>query len=55
LRGKRTTVEYAEEGGRLKYSIRVSNQPYVYNIDDNGGVRSYDFSDPTMVRELHLY
>jgi hypothetical protein len=55
LRGFDTEVSYFESGGMWRFALKHSKEPYIYRINDNGRLRSCDFSDPNMVRELVIY
>jgi hypothetical protein len=55
LRGTRTNVQFAEEGGRVKYHIVTTDQPYAIGILDDGRHAQVDYSDPTMLKDFMLY
>ena len=55
VRGFKTIVQYLDTDDGCKYAIERTNDPYIYTVIENGRVRSYDFSDINMVRELVIH
>lgn len=55
LRGFETTVSYSQTNGGWEPDVTYSETPYIYQINDHGRWRTYDFSDKNLVRELVIY
>lgn len=55
LLGRTSTVKYETTPNGLRAEIKHTPDPHRFTIDDNGRVRTIDYSDPDEVKEFALY
>lgn len=55
LNGKKSKIIYFKEENQWKCKIENSDERHTYTIDDNGRVRTIDYSDVNELKEFKLY
>lgn len=55
LLGRQTSIHYEAKGEKFMCRVDVTEHPYKFTMNDNGRVRTIDYSDPDELKDFHLY